>query len=208
MLLTEKMPENTSFEERIRISFSKAKEHANKLENEIKGLKTLLEQQNKEIMDLKSQIANILNFNNQLDYQNKPRISSSIRTKGVLRQSFDSTSTVLNQEIEPIKQEIEENFKKLTEKQFLIFMAIYELEEQKHSPIRYKDIAEHLNLTQSSVRDHVNELVLKKIPLTKEIFNNKVFLSVPQEFRTLTLASKLIRFRQLSNQQRTLFNGY
>ena len=87
-------------------------------------------------------------------------------------------------------------------------MAIYELEEQKHSPIRYKDIAKHLNLTQSSVRDHVNELILKKIPLTKEIFNNKVFLSVPQEFRILTLASKLLNFRELSNNQRTLFDGY
>ncbi|SRR3989344_24714 len=208
MLLTEKMPENTSFEERIRISFSKAKEHTNKLENELKELKNLLEKQNKEIIDLKSQITNILSFNNKLDYQNKLKISSSIRNKGVLRQSLDGTSTVINQEIEPIKQEIEENFKKLTEKQFLVFMTIYELEEQKHSPIRYKEIAKHLNLTQSSVRDHVNELILKKIPLTKEIFNNKVFLSVPQEFRILTLASKLLNFRELSNNQRTLFDGY
>jgi len=202
------MPENTSFEERIRISFSKAKEHTNKLENELKELKNLLEKQNKEIIDLKSQITNILSFNNKLDYQNKLKISSSIRNKGVLRQSLDGTSTVINQEIEPIKQEIEENFKKLTEKQFLVFMTIYELEEQKHSPIRYKEIAKHLNLTQSSVRDHVNELILKKIPLTKEIFNNKVFLSVPQEFRILTLASKLLNFRELSNNQRTLFDGY
>ena len=208
MLLTEKMPENTSFEERIRISFSKAKEHTNKLENELKELKNLLEKQNKEIIDLKSQITNILSFNNKLDYQNKLKISSSIRNKGVLRQSLDGTSTVINQEIEPIKQEIEENFKKLTEKQFLVFMTIYELEEQKHSPMRYKEIAKHLNLTQSSVRDHVNELILKKIPLTKEIFNNKVFLSVPQEFRILTLASKLLNFRELSNNQRTLFDGY
>tara|TARA_Y100000034_G_scaffold10465_1_gene10992 strand:+ start:43 stop:648 length:606 start_codon:yes stop_codon:yes gene_type:complete len=195
-------------EERIKLSFSKAKEHADRLENDIKELKTLLNNQNKEIISLKSEIKDIFSSNKQIEPLNEPKTSISTGNKGVLRQSFDSTSTVLNQEIEPIKQEIEENFKKLTEKQFLVFMSIYELEEQKDSPIRYKDIAEHLNLTQSSVRDHVNELTIKKIPLTKEIFNNKVFLSIPQEFRTLTLASKLLNFRQLSNNQKTLFDGY
>jgi len=195
-------------EERIKLSFSKAKEHADRLENDIKELKTLLNSQNKEIISLKSEIKKVISSNKQIELQNEPQTSISTGNKGVLRQSFDSTSTVLNQEIEPIKQEIEENFKKLTEKQFLVFMSIYELEEQKDSPIRYKDIAEHLNLTQSSVRDHVNELTIKKIPLTKEIFNNKVFLSIPHEFRTLTLASKLLNFRQLSNNQKTLFDGY
>jgi len=195
-------------EERIKLSFSKAKEHVDRLENDLKELKLLLKTQNKEIIDLKSEMKEIITSNKQIDYQNEPKTSISTGSKGVPRQHFDSTSTALNQEIEPIKQEIEEKFRKLTEKQFSIFMTIYELEEQKNSPIRYKDIAEHLSLTQSSVRDHVNELTLKKIPLTKEIFNNKVFLSVPQEFRTLTLASKLLNFRQLSNNQKTLFEGY
>ena len=88
MLLTEKMPENTSFEERIRISFSKAKEHTNKLENELKELKNLLEKQNKEIIDLKSQITNILSFNtakiNYFSYFNYFCKTFAISTKNTI----------------------------------------------------------------------------------------------------------------------------
>lgn len=137
-----------------------------------------------------------------------PYFSSSTGNEGVstLRQHFDNTSTsshkmlnrtspeVKNEEqftqqiasfVEEMKKRLKHKFKLLTRQEFNVFSAIYTIVNEKQYAT-YKDIAKMLNLTPSSVRDYVNRLVEKGIPIIKQRHNNKlVLLSLPTELMQL-----------------------
>lgn len=86
-------------------------------------------------------------------------------------------------------------------------MAIYSLEEQHASPTTYAELAQFLDLSSSSIRDYVSELIRKGTPIKKEKSRNGIaYLSVLKEFRDLNLISKLLAFRNLSRDQKSLFD--
>ncbi|MEM1535085.1 MAG: hypothetical protein QW199_01255 [Candidatus Pacearchaeota archaeon] len=79
------------------------------------------------------------------------------------------------------KKILARRFKSLTKKEFEIFVLIYSM-QQAGLKISYKTLAEKTGLAPSSVRDLVNRLILKGIPIQKECYHSKeVFLSIPRE---------------------------
>ena len=88
-------------------------------------------------------------------------------------------------------------------------MAIYQLEEELGTGlVRYQDISKILKLTEISIRNYVNSMVNKGIPITKtRQYNRKVSLSIKKELKDLNLASKLLKIRQSGqNTQISLFD--
>ena len=87
-------------------------------------------------------------------------------------------------------------------------MAIYSLEEQHSSAVTYSELAKSLDISSSSIRDYISELARKGVPIKKEkTRNGLVYVSVLPEFRSLNLISRLIAFRNMSSEQKSLFDA-
>lgn len=193
----------------------------NKLKNSFSNIK-------KDIYDLKSEINTIKSDLDQLKtILTKENFLSSTGNKGVINNHQQSTiinssqqptnqpiltpdneEAIISTTLNNLKQQLEKTFKTLTDREFSIFMAIYELEQQL-SKVTYADIASHLSLTEMTVRSYVSSLINKNVPIEKtRRFNNKLSLSIKKELKDLNLASKLISLRMNNPPQQTLFSNY
>ncbi len=103
---------------------------------------------------------------------------------------------VLDNFLNTYKKEIIKRFKSLTKKEFEIFALIYKLQDSM--PITYKTLAERTGLAPSSVRDLVNRLIIKGIPIQKStLYNKEVLLRISDELKkisTLEALEKLVNF--------------
>jgi len=90
-----------------------------------------------------------------------------------------------------IKEEVRIKFKHLTKQEIIVFSTIYSLEEQSF-PVDYSLLATKLSLTESSIRDYIQRLIKKGLPLIKIKENNKkIFISISPEFKKLVSLSTL-----------------
>ena len=87
-------------------------------------------------------------------------------------------------------------------------MALYQLEEELKSSVSYAFIANKLGISQSSTRDHINELMRKKAPIEKNKVNNrKILLNIEKSFKNLNLMGKILAYRNFQDvSQTTLIN--
>ena len=110
--------------------------------------------------------------------------------------SIDNAAEILNS-LDNIKKEIRIKFKRITEQELLVFSTIYQLdEEQGHAD--YKGLSERLKLTESSIRDYVQRLIKKGIPVEKKRINNKtILLSVSQNLKKIASLSTILQLREL-----------
>ena len=175
------------FEENIKKSFQKAKEHITELE------KRILEQNN-EFLSLNKKLELILTENKELkDKINDLIISSGNNgvkqiNKQINKQAIKQISTL---NITEINEKIEENFKKLTKQELKAFLSIYQLEEEKKE-VSYIDVANVLGITESCIRIYIANLIKKGAPIIKTKINNKkVLLSIKPDFRSLNLKQKI-----------------
>jgi len=110
--------------------------------------------------------------------------------------AFENALEVLNS-LDDIKKEIRLKFKRLTDQETLIFSTIYQIEEEV-GYANYKQIAEKLNLTESSVRDYVGRLIQKGIPVDKKKINNKqIQLSISQNLKKIVTLPTILQLREL-----------
>lgn len=122
--------------------------------------------------------------NQQTDKSSQNKEKSSINEAAEMLKSLDN-----------LKEDIRFKFKNLTNQEWLIFSAIYQLDEEKgHSD--YASIAARLGLTESSIRDYVSRLIKKQIPIEKKRVNNKlILLNISPGFKQLATLSTLLRIR-------------
>jgi len=189
-------------------------------------LDTLLEQKNK---NLSKKSLDFSKFEG-LEAPNVQINKSSTGNEGVLRRQSDDKETTIRRQrddnqtiksrqydnktikkldnfydIKTYKKELESRFLSLTDAQFRVFMAIYRIEERSNNSVTYAEIASELTLSQSSIRDYVSDLLLRKIPLTKHSSpNRKVFLSVQKEFKNLNILENLHALREKDLSQTRL----
>jgi predicted transcriptional regulator len=111
--------------------------------------------------------------------------------------AFEKAQEVLNS-LDTIKKEIRLKFKRLTNKEMLLFSTIYSLEERGITPVTYKLLANNLNLTESSIRDYTNKLLSKGIPLLKTKSNNKqVSLTISSTLQQVASLQTILKLRDL-----------
>ena len=110
---------------------------------------------------------------------------------------FEKITEILDS-LDSMKKEIRLKFKRLTPQEMIVFTALYTLEEQNIDEITYKLIANRLDLSESSIRDYINKLINKGIPILKIRQNNKkITLRISKELQKIASLSTLIKLREL-----------
>ncbi len=97
-----------------------------------------------------------------------------------------------------LKKEIRQKFKRLTPQEMSVFSSIYQYNEQDPENTTYKQIANNLKLSESSIRDYVLKIIDKGIPIKKQkIDNKKVILSISNDLKKIATLSTIIQLREL-----------
>jgi len=100
--------------------------------------------------------------------------------------------------LDDIKKEIRLKFKDLTPQEMTVFSTLYALEEQNVDQITYKLLANNLHLSESSIRDYVNKLTKKGVPIERIRQNNKtIFLKVSPNLKNIASLATIQRLRDL-----------
>jgi DNA-binding MarR family transcriptional regulator len=99
--------------------------------------------------------------------------------------------------LDALKKDLRKQFKKLTPQEMLVFSTIYQLTDQAID-VDYSILSKKTALSESSIRDYIQKLLKKGIPLEKTRENNKrILLSIPPEFKRITSLETLISLRNL-----------
>jgi hypothetical protein len=158
----------------------------------------------------------------QTDKQTDNSTDFSTGNKGVINIPFNelipNTSSILNNNInsqipnnplrvidssqvldklDALKDNLKYVLKSLTKREMLVLLSIYQFEEQGEI-VDYSFLSSKLSISESSIRDYVQRLTFKGIPLTKEKINNKrIILKIPLDFKRLASLNTLISFKEL-----------
>ena len=99
--------------------------------------------------------------------------------------------------LDELKKDLRKQFKKLTSQEMLVFTTIYLLGDEGLN-VDYHSLAERTNLSESSIRDYIQKLIQKGIPIRKSKENNKkVTLTIPAEFKRMANLQTIISLRNL-----------
>jgi biotin operon repressor len=131
---------------------------------------------------------------------NKHELNSSHNLKNTLEKDpiseFKRANEIMSS-LDLIKKEIRSKFKSLTNQEMLVFSTIYLL-EQENKQVSYRIIANKLNLSEASIRDYINKLLKKGIPLTKLKQNNKkVILKISPDLHNVATLDTIIGLREI-----------
>lgn len=100
--------------------------------------------------------------------------------------------------LDNLKKEIRLKFKAITNQEMLVFSTIYQLESEFPEGLEYRQIAIKLKLSESSIRDYVQKLTSKGIPVDKIKLNNKkILLKIGSKLKNLAPLETLIKLREL-----------
>ena len=109
--------------------------------------------------------------------------------------TYSSASAQLTDLVNNLKTDLKKRFLSLTKQEFLVFSVLFTVEKSQNS-VTYRDIALKTGLTESSIRDYIQKIIKKGIPIAKEKVNNKVtILKIPEEIRNLATLDNLMRLR-------------
>ena len=109
---------------------------------------------------------------------------------------IEKVSEILNS-LDTITKDLRQKFKKITPQEMLIFSTIYQLQE-KGINSSYSLLSQKTGLSESVIRDYVQKLIKKGIPLDKsKEANKKVILSIPQDLQKIASLSTIIALREL-----------
>jgi len=200
-------------EEAIKKAFSKVKEDMEALNHRL----DLIDLQIKEILAKFN--PNPPNYAENSSFRpSKPQIlPSSSGNEGVqsinhstINQSLSNQSLQQNipsLSIQALKRELESRFKALTNQEFLLFLTIYQLEEDLGRPVTYFDLSQKLSLTSGCIRGYISALLRKNLPIIKSKINNRTLtLSINPQFRDLKLKERLTNlFYNMDPDQTRLF---
>jgi len=206
------MAEDPLFKEIVRNSFRKVKEHMNSLETQIKAQKDDI-QAVRAILE-KKEVPNIPN-SNEFTSEKPPKAEiqkSSIGNEGVYSfiHSFTKHSfTDYAQNLNKLEKSLKTLFLRLTKQEFLIFLTIYQLEDE-NGIVSYSHIAKKINLSEGCIRTYVSSIIRKGLPLTKQKVNNKyVTLHINEDFRAMNLKQTLTNmFYDYDPNQTKLFDKH
>lgn len=112
------------------------------------------------------------------------------------RKANETNLNDLSKLLETLKSDMKRKFKSLTKQEFYIFSLLYSVDKTQNNTT-YQDLAVRAGLTPSSVRDYVQRMIKKGIPVIKEKQNNKVIvLKLPLELKNLATLDNLMRLRE------------
>jgi hypothetical protein len=124
--------------------------------------------------------------------QNSPEYS-----KKDVEENIQEASKILDS-LDKLKKQIRLKFKRVTSQEMAVFSTIYQLEERNPQLSNYKQISLKLGLSESSIRDYVQRMINKGIPLKKsKLDNKKIILSISPELRKIATLDTILKLRDL-----------
>ncbi|MDO8508349.1 MAG: hypothetical protein Q7S27_01550 [Nanoarchaeota archaeon] len=148
---------------------------------------------------LKEQLNEPLSSNNSLETKPFDRQTNEQPTKNIQEKdnkSLESVSQVL-ESLDHIRKDVRQKFRRLTMQEMAVFSTIYQLEEDGFT-VDYSLLSQKLSLTESSIRDYIQRLAKKGIPLIKNKENNKkILVSISQELKKIASLATIIQLREL-----------
>mgnify|MGYP001598551309 CR=1 FL=1 len=185
-----------NFQEKVINSFMKVRGDIKTLKKEIETLKNSLLLQNKDRLILKEEVKT----QNELISKLKGQITDI--STGNQRVVVDTCSLLLiggDEQKKLVKPVTVEKFRHITDREFSVFIAVYQLEEEKGA-VTYEDIAFKLGLGVNNTRTYVNELIIKGFPIYGERFlHKKIKFRIVKEFREQNLISEVLTLREAKN---------
>jgi hypothetical protein len=183
-------------ENKVKIAFSNVKNDILDLKKEIESIKSEL-REIKEKMSLKKEVSK----------GNKGVVISSLyhRYDNVMTTQHEISSKRINEDLEILDSNIKKFILSLSDREFLIFISIYQIEDELNRPVTYNDLFKRLNLSSFSLRNGMGELFRKDAPIIKErLHNSVVSFSINKDFRALKIGDKIIDFRRSFENQTKL----
>lgn len=198
---------NDIINKRLQNSFEKVKIDINSIKNEILNLKNQLIKEKEQNKLLKEQLNKILGEKDKISKKKEPSEMVSTGNEGVMHSFIHSFTRYAhpmhiekNQKIKEFKDEIDRMFKTIPKQQFLVFLTLYQLEDDLKRPITYLELAKHLKLSEGCIRTYISNLIKKNLPIVKNRINNRIVeVSINSHFRDLNLKQKLINLYYLSD---------
>ncbi|MEK6932973.1 MAG: hypothetical protein AABW56_04240 [Nanoarchaeota archaeon] len=183
-------------DDKIKNSFQKVREDIETLKQEIEKVKGALLLRNNDILMLKEQIKS----QNELILGLSDKIESiSTGNERVINDALSSTMINNDDQRSPLKSFIVEKFRHLTDREFSVFLSIYQIEEEKGAAT-YADISKQLGTTVVSLRGYINDLINRGYPVYGERqFNRKTLFRISKEFRKQNLISEVLVIRETKN---------
>jgi len=133
--------------------------------------------------------------NKQTDKQTHQQTHNPTRTTHP--SEFKQANNIL-ESLDSIKKGIRLKFKRLTPQEMLVFSTLYTLEEKNNTEITHRTLANQINLSESSIRDYINKLTKKGIPIEKIRQNNKIILlKTSQDLKNIATLATIQRLRDL-----------
>jgi len=127
---------------------------------------------------------------------NKSEKTSKNDSKNLHNQILNATE-ILNS-LDNLRKEIRLKFKTITNQEMLVFSTVYELEQNYPEGVEYDQIALKLRLSSSSIRDYVQRLITKGVPILKNKINNKkILLKISPELKKIATLDTIIKLREL-----------
>jgi len=182
-------------EEKLKIAFSNVKNDILNLKIEIEHIKTIL-----------LKIKDEMGFKKTGSTGNKGVVISSLyhRYDNVMTSTQEISSKKVNEDLQILDNNIKKFVKSLSDREFVIFMAIYQLEDELKRSITYKDLLDKLDLSSFSLRNGMSELLRKNSPIIKErLHNSIVSFSIKKDFRALRIGDKILDFRKSFESNQT-----
>ena len=178
-------------ENKVKIAFSNVKEDILELKREIEIIKS-------ELLEIKGKIS----LKKESSKGNKGVQATSSQHPHNILTTIKQQSSIekLDKNLKDLDQDIKELILSLTDREFLVFTAIYQQEDELRRPLTYEELSLKLRLSQSHIRGCIIDLISKKAPLIKKRTGSKIFLSINKEFRSLKIGAKLMDFRRSFNQ--------
>ena len=129
-------------------------------------------------------------YDKNLEISQVPSLNNTIS-------EFEKVNEILSS-LDDVKKEIRNKFKSLTSQEMLVFSTLYTLEDQRINEIGYQILAKSLNLTESSIRDYINKLIKKGIPIEKTRLNNKkIILKVSENLKKIATLATILKLRNI-----------
>ena len=112
-----------------------------------------------------------------------------------IQQQISEASEILDS-LDNIKKEIRKKFKSITKQEMLVFTTLFIMEEAEDPD--YNKLAIKLNLSESSIRDYIQRMINKGIPIEKEKINNKkIILHISPELKKIASLDTIIKLRDI-----------
>ena len=116
-------------------------------------------------------------------------------TEKPISEQISEASEIIDS-LDNIKNEIKQKFRRITNQEMLVFSTIYQLEEQDLE-VDYQKIASKIGLSQSSIRDYIQRMINKGIPIIKEKFNNKkIILHISPNLKKIAKLDTILKIHE------------